>query len=843
MKKDFLKIILFEQITDYSAKLNEHLEKSGLQKYKYQTRKLSGVSQIKENDADVIILSHSFQKTSDIETVRTFIENCGSTPVIIISDNDHNDFASKSIELGAGDFILKKNLNPEILKRIILYTLERNRKTRELLLRNRELSESISRMELLLLSIDDPVIVSDNDNNVIMTNYASEKFFGKTSDEIKKIKSTDLLKSVDENNSQITCTHRDLTYHGIVSRKMIPWNNADAELITIKEISERINHEKTIIQKEKYYRSILQKIHEDIIVIDSESRIIDINNSVLQTTGFTIEEIINKKFPDIFFAIPEKAETDFIKRAISETFKYGKHHNFMMQYSAKNGRYRYLDVILSPITDDLSVLYIAAALHDVTDLVESQKKLLETTSRLNLALKSASIGIWDYDVVNDKVFNSIEWKNQLGYKDDEFAESTGIMGKLLHPDDRERVSEYMKNALDNKTVDYSIEFRLRHKDGSYIWVHSTADIYHDSSNRIIRMLGCHFDITQRKLNEEKFRMLFETMEQGVIYHRPDGTIIEMNPAAEKIFGINRSLILKNQSFDKIMHPIHENGESFTSQELPSIQAFKSGKRTAKILMGIKNKNEHKIHWLNTVGVPEFRSGEKNPFRAYCTFEDITKDRDNQQILENSLIEKEILLKEIHHRVKNNLQLISSMLGLQQRQIEEKKYRDLFIESQNRIKAIAIIHEKLYQSKDLSNINFKEYVQSFLNYLYQVYQDIAHEITMENNIDNIFMPVDIAIPCGLLINEITSNAFKHAFKDQNKGKIIINLSKTDNLYSIFISDNGSGISEELDISNSSTLGMKLIAAFIEQLNGKYEIIKNPGTSYKITFNYGDTSNGI
>ena len=213
--------------------------------------------------------------------------------------------------------------------------------------------------------------------------------------------------------------------------------------------------------------------------------------------------------------------------------------------------------------------------------------------------------------------------------------------------------------------------------------------------------------------------------------------------------------------------------------------------------------------------------------------------EREEMLKNSVKEKEMLLREIHHRVKNNMQIISSLLNLQSEYIKESEYLEMFNESRNRIKSMAIIHEQLYQSTDLANIDFNNYVRTLVNSLIAFYEKLTKNISLKVDIDNIALGVDTAIPCGLIINELVTNSLKHAFPNERDGKITITVKfhETDGKKNIdmTVSDNGIGMPEGLDIQNTKSLGLKLVTTLIEhQLRGNFKHNTKKGTEFQIHF---------
>lgn len=207
----------------------------------------------------------------------------------------------------------------------------------------------------------------------------------------------------------------------------------------------------------------------------------------------------------------------------------------------------------------------------------------------------------------------------------------------------------------------------------------------------------------------------------------------------------------------------------------------------------------------------------------------------QKKISKSLEEKEVLLKEIHHRVKNNLQIVSSLFFFQSKKITDPQTLEMFREGQNRVKSMALIHERLYQSGDLANINFKEYVKKLTNFLFQSYGVNHTKIKLKTNIADIELGVDTAVPCGLIINELISNSLKHGFEIDTAGEIRIDMGHNENNKLILkISDNGKGIPKNFNIKESESLGLRLVNNLTIQLNGKVEFFNRNGTIVKIVF---------
>lgn len=208
----------------------------------------------------------------------------------------------------------------------------------------------------------------------------------------------------------------------------------------------------------------------------------------------------------------------------------------------------------------------------------------------------------------------------------------------------------------------------------------------------------------------------------------------------------------------------------------------------------------------------------------------------EERIKASLKEKEVLLREIHHRVKNNLQVVSSLLNLQSYHIKGKKNLELFRESQNRIKSIALIHDKLYQSKSLSRINFKEYIESLASNLFRTYGTFQSKVVLKIEAEKVMLAIDDAIPCGLIINELVSNYLKYAFPSGKRGEVKIGLhSSNKKKVEIEVSNDGIGIPQDLDFRKTESLGLHLVTILAEdQLHGQISLDRKKGTKFQIKF---------
>jgi two-component sensor histidine kinase len=204
-------------------------------------------------------------------------------------------------------------------------------------------------------------------------------------------------------------------------------------------------------------------------------------------------------------------------------------------------------------------------------------------------------------------------------------------------------------------------------------------------------------------------------------------------------------------------------------------------------------------------------------------------------LETSLQEKEVLLREIHHRVKNNLQVISSLLSLQSDHVTDERAVEVFQDGQNRIRSMALVHEKLYQSENLAWVDFAEYIVSLSRYLFRAYRNHAARVRLDIDTEDVLLDVDSALTCGLIVNELVSNALKHAFPVDREGEIRVQLHTDGDRHVVLrVGDNGIGLSHDLDVGQTESLGLRLVNILVEQLDGTIALHATSGTAFEIRF---------
>lgn len=518
---------------------------------------------------------------------------------------------------------------------------------------------------------------------------------------------------------------------------------------------------------------------------------------------------------------------------------------------------------------------------EIAERIRTEEVLRENEQRWQLALRGNNDGIWDWNVKTNEVFFSARWKEMLGYEDNEISNHLDERLTRVHPDDLDWVTQALQDHFAQKTPFYITEYRVICKDGTYKWILDRGQALWDEDRNVVRIVGSNTDITARKqveetlsslLNqleskveqrtaeltrinqslqaeiterqrieealresEQRFRAAFHQAAVGIAHVATDGRWLLVNQRLCDIVGYT-SQELQLLTFQDITHPDDINADlEYVDQILAdNIQTYSMEKRYFR--------KDSSIVWVNlTVSLMREPSGEPKYFISVV--EDISErqaalreSKQWEEQIQASLLEKEVLLKEIYHRVKNNLQVISSLLSLQSAYIKDKEDLVIFKQSQQRIASMALVHEKLYQSQDLARINFGEYIRDLVSSLFSAYEVNEDAIALRVNIDeHVFLGLDTAIPCSLIIHELVSNSLKYAFPLGRNGTIYIEMIKNhEHQVKLVVSDDGIGLPSNFNFKNMASLGWQLVDALTNQLGGNLNIHGSMGVECQLVF---------
>ena len=413
------------------------------------------------------------------------------------------------------------------------------------------------------------------------------------------------------------------------------------------------------------------------------------------------------------------------------------------------------------------------------------------------------------------------WENVLGWTQIELRSRPWI--EFVHPDDLQVSLNAETQCTQEAAVEY--ENRYRHKNGSYRWL----------SWRVLRNGdGCVYavakNITAEKDSEEQLRLALDAANMGFWAWNIQSGTVTWSDNFKRIFGLPLDMEEGNYKlFLSIVHP--EDRDRVHQASLSSFESGENGDIDYRIVWP-----DGSIHWIESMFQFFFDETGK-PIRKTGLDLDVSDRKLAELQLQESLREKEVLLQEIHHRVKNNLQVVCSLLDLQSQYLQEPGMQEMFRESYNRVKSMALVHEKLYQyrHKNFVRINFAEYIESLTNDLFSAYGVQASPINLELDIEEITLNIDTAIPCGLIINELVSNALKHAFLASQEGKITIVFHAEDSKHlTLIVRDTGQGLPKDFDFNTTKSLGLQLVNILTNQLEGTLEIDCRSGAEFRISF---------
>ncbi len=424
---------------------------------------------------------------------------------------------------------------------------------------------------------------------------------------------------------------------------------------------------------------------------------------------------------------------------------------------------------------------------------------------------------------------------------DEIHSKPDALFNLIHEEDVAGVKNSLLECA-KANEPWNTAFRMKPRGNETRWFNGRA-VPREIGDGDVIWHGVLIDITDRKIaeialieNERKLRAILDQTFQFMGLLSPDGTLVSANRAATDLIGMNEPEVIGKPFWET---PWWAHSGELQDRLREGIMKVARGEsdRFEATHPGI----DGSTHFVD-FSLKPVKDDRGNVVFLIPEGHDITRQKLLQEEISAALREKELLLKEIHHRVKNNIQVIASLLNMQARTVADNGTREVLREAQNRVKSIALVHEKLYQSRSLDHIDYFDYLKKISRHLYESYGVSAKTVTVNIHAENISLHIDKAVPCSLIINELLSNAFKHAFPDGRKGDIWITIRKDGESLVLLYHDNGIGLPENLSPERAESLGMRLLHGLTRQLHGTIEISGLEGTSITITFPYESRMEG-
>jgi PAS domain S-box-containing protein len=601
--------------------------------------------------------------------------------------------------------------------------------------------------------------------------------------------------------------------------------------------------------------NIVESSNDAIITRSLDGFITSWNLGAEQIYGYPAEEVLGKPATVL---IPCSLKNEIQK--LTEMIKQGeKIHQYETSRLRKDGKVIDVSMTLSPVFDisgDLMAISVIA--RDITESKKAEERLHKSEERYRIVTEQTGQLIYEHDMEENKIYWAGTIEEITGYAQEELL-NTGIELWInnVHPEDQKKVwnqkikgcGQNIKNTENKRN--FHLEYRFRRKDGEYIHIEDHGVCLQKGNYLTNKVLGIMKDITERKRTEEALRRSEERFRLAlkgsrIVMFSQD---IELrytwvyNPAP----GFKIEDVLGRRDYD-IYQP--EDAEIFTAIKL-QVLASGVGRRDEVVTHRPASAGGNMVHDMTTEPLCDAIG---TIVGVICVAMDITEKKEAESFLKKI---EEARKKEIHHRIKNNLQVISSLLDLQAEKFAGNEIYDTskvlaaFRDSQNRVISMALIHEELYGSKEVSILNFATYLQKLTEELFRCYNVGASGTEMVLEIEeNIFFDMDTAVPLGMIVNELVSNSLKHAFPGGKTGKVQIKLSREisekfghseiedsnearkGTSYILIVSDNGVGIPKSISLEDSDTLGIQLVTILVDQLDGELDLNRTSGTEFTI-----------
>jgi PAS domain S-box-containing protein len=709
----------------------------------------------------------------------------------------------------------------------------------QIALREEALSESEKRYHALFEQSPDGILLIDTTGKMIEFNEMAHRQLGYSREDFAKLNLSDIdpVESPEEIQAKIgklletgkaefevkhTTKQGEIRDVNIIT-KVIVLSGRPVMYAIWHDITARKQAEEALKRSEERLNTILDNVGAAIFIKDTKYRYTYANGKVCEVFGRSAEEIVGKTDREFFSA--ESVEE--IMRSDRPVIEKGERVTREETELSSSDRvpHTYWTVKLPLRGSTGTIIGLCGISTDITE----RKQAEEAKDRLLNAISAANEGIAITDNKDRFIYVNDAHARIYGYLQNELIGKT--WRDTVTPELQPVIEKDLSKTLHNRAVGiWSGECPALRKDSTIIPTEITATSRWDETGNYLGHICIARDITERKeaedkirQSEAKYRNLFDLSTDGIFIIDLDGNFLDVNSTAYTRLGYTKEEMLG-------LHISELDDPAFASRV---------SKRQAQIRdQGVAVFESAHLRKDGTAMPVEVNSrllDYEGRQVYFSVIRDITERKIAEEQIMLALREKEILLKEIHHRVKNNLQVVASMLQLQAGYMNDREARISFEESQKRVESMALLHEKLYRAKDLARIDFREYVDDLADNLLTLNTDKSERIEMKADIEGVILDVNNSIPCGLIINELVSNALAHAFPDGRKGRIDIRM-RGDNERRIVlsVSDNGIGFPEDIDFKSTTSLGMQLVNSLAIQLDGLIELDRSKGTSFTIEF---------
>ncbi|HYG52859.1 MAG TPA: PAS domain S-box protein [Flavobacteriales bacterium] len=614
-----------------------------------------------------------------------------------------------------------------------------------------------------------------------------------------------------------------------------------------------------LIQNIDKYRKLFENASDAILIVQ-DWKIIDCNEISTRLLRTTKKQLIGKKLSDLISYNDLDKEQKKMYENIFVKKEASKNRVYECVLKDFKGEKRIVEIAVAMVTENEEDTY-QLIVHDNTRQIQEQKELERSKENFENLVEYSPDG--NIIIFQDKViFSNAAAIRILGLKNKKELLNKNIASFFV-PRQQPEIHKLIQfvNLKRTNTRFYEYQLSANGKKPSDVGIQLTNLKYGglDCVNMVMYDLGLKKQLAQQELRaniaEETNKKLAREINEHKKTQDKLSDQIAMTQALLEgsqnvlIYTINKEFEITsfNSIFDKTARQIFgfdlrvtRNFKAFIDKVITEedrmvmYERFKMAFKGESVrLEGPLQTRKGAVVWIETFINP-IKKGNK-VVEVSCISTDITDKKHKNEELRHSLKEKEVLLKEVHHRVKNNLQIISSILNLQTSFSNDAKVNEILRESQNRVKSMAYLHESLYQNKNFSFINFSDYLINLSKNLVHSYYISANSVELKLNVDKVDLNLDQAIPCGLIVNELLTNAVKYAFVDDTKSSVIsIKVTEKKGIVEITVADNGVGLPKGFDVNKTNTLGLQLVSTLTEQLDGKLTVMNDNGARFTITF---------
>ncbi len=822
-------------------------EKIELEEYGYTVRiAASGEEAVAAVDSsrnvDLILMDINLGSGIDGTQAAEIILKNHDIPILFVSSHHEREIVERTEKISSYGYVVK-NSSATVFDASIKMAFK-------LFYSHKKISESEARYKYLADNIPDIIYSLDGEGRIKTINSASFGRYGYDSETSSGKPFLDFIhpddqetvirsfaSAIREQRTQTT----GLTFRLLTDGGEARWLELNAhahfdakgayigEEGLLRDITDRKKTEVIQRESEEKYSKIFEGSPFPLMLIDTlDGSFSEVNEALIRNLEYSREELIGNSAINLGILDPGTILES--KRLMAET---GQFSDFEISVRTKSGAIR-VGTATGQVIRISDHPYLLQTITDITDRKNAETMLNKEKERLQLVLSETNTGTWEWNIQTGEAIIDEASARLLGYHIDDFKPLTLESWMLLkHPDDAKTSTELLMKHVRGEMDFYSFESRMLHKIDGWIWIHGRGKIIEwDAEGNPLRMFGTHIDITERKLTEEalqaseaKYRQLYESIMDAIVLIDMDGMILYSNAVFQKMLGYSPCELSTL------------NNRNLTSEEsLEMEKELYAGQILERGFSDIYEKEYvRKDGSLCPVEIRYFllKDKENNPSSMWAIVRDITERKHAEEKIQALLAEKELILKEVHHRIKNNMSTIGSLLSLQAQSMIEPSAISALEDAKNRVQSTMVLYDRLYHSSNFTAISAKDYLSSLIDDIVANFPN-AHRIKLEKNIQDFTLDAKRLQAIGIIINELITNIMKYAFTGIDTGTISMSATNVDGHITIGIHDDGNGMPLSLTFENSPGFGLMLIKVLTEQLEGSVRIEREKGTKIVLEF---------